>query len=54
MVPGGQYNSLREVRLSEHRFVDRSINASIESPKMTIDNGSVTPSANAAMLPNVK
>ncbi len=54
MVPGGQYNWAREVRLSEHRLSARLVNESMELPKITIENGIVRPRVNEAIVANVK
>ncbi len=53
-IPGEQYNWAREVKLNEHRWIARSVNESIELPKITIDNGIQTPSAKEAIIANSK
>ncbi len=40
--------------MSEHRLSARSVNASIESPKSTIENGRVRPRIKEAIVAKVK
>ncbi len=54
MVPGGQYNPAKEVKLSEHRLSARSVNESIALPKISIENGIVRPRVNEAIVANIK
>jgi hypothetical protein len=53
VIPDEQYCSLREVKLSEHKLVDRSVNESIALPKIAISSGVVRPETHEAMVPNM-
>jgi hypothetical protein len=49
----GQYCSVRDVKLSEHRSAARSVNELTASPKTTKDNGRQTPKAAEAIIPKI-